>query len=218
MFNEVLLQLAILSAESPSPSLRYHAHVLTSSILYSHPSESVKLDFIRDTLEHCSYENLKASAVGWLKHELLAKNGEQNPSNPQSIFQSPSTISSLAPLLFPNLRVLYCLPSSYLSESRQADFLAHHSFFLASLNLYYLLLSSPKLATPLQISTLTKKFGLRQNFLQPLHEVIHSIFEREDTDNAHNDVSHGGDFSLLALFDWNIKKIEGVIRNLEDKS
>lgn len=215
VFNEVLLQLAILSAESPSPSLRYHAHVLTSSILHSHPSESVKLEFIRDTLENCSYENLKASAVGWLKHELLANSEEQTPSNSQSIFQSASIISTLAPFLFPNPRVLHRLPSS---ETGQAEFLAHQSFYLASLNLYYLLLSSPKLAAPLQIRALTKSFGLRQNFLQPLHEIINSIFEREDPDDAHNDISHGGDFSLLELFDWNIKKIEGVIQNLEDES
>lgn len=153
--------------------------------------------------------------MGWLKYELLANNEEQNPSNSQSLFQLPSTISTLAPFLFPNPRVLHRFPSS---ETGQAEFLAHHSFYLASLNLYYLLLSSPKLAAPLQISTLTKNFGLRQNFLQPLHEVIHSIFEREDADDAHPDLSHGGDFSLLELFDWNIKKIEGAIRNLEDKS
>lgn len=153
--------------------------------------------------------------MGWLKHELLANNEEQNPSNSQSIFQSPSTISTLAPFLFPNPRVLHRFPSS---ETGEADFLAHHSFYLASLNLYYLLLSSPKLAAPLQISTVTKDFGLHQNFLQPLHELIHSIFEREDADGAHNDVSHGGNFSLLELFDWNIDKIESVIRNLEDKS
>lgn len=220
VFNEVLLQLAILSAESPSPSLRYHAHVLTSSILSSHPSESVRLEFIRDTLEHCSYENLKASAVGWLKHELLNQHEEQNLSNSHSLFQSPSTISTLAPFLFPNPRVLHRFPSSYSSESSQAEFLAHHSFYLASLNLYYLLLSSPKFATTLQISALTNKFGLRHNFLQPIHEIIHSIFEREDADDADDDddVLHGGDFSLVALFDWNIKKIEGVIQNLEDKS
>lgn len=156
--------------------------------------------------------------MGWLKHELLAITEEQNPSNSQSLFQSPSTISTLAPFLFPNPRVLHHLPSPYLSESRQAEFLAHHAFYLASLNLYYLLLSSPKLSIPLQISTLTSNFGLRQNFLQPLHEVIHSIFQRADADDADDDVSHGGDFSLLALFDWNIKKIEGVIQNLVDKS
>lgn len=73
---------------------------------------------------------------------------------------------------------------------------------------------------------MTNKFDLHQKFLQPIHEIIHSIFEREDADDADDadddndddDVLHGGDFSLVALFDWNIKRIEGVIQNLEDKS
>lgn len=225
VFNGVLLQLATLSAESPSPSLRYHAHVLTSSILYSHPSESVRFEFIHDTLEHCSYENLKASAVGWLKHELLEANKEESPSNASpSLFQSPSTLFTLAPSLFPNPRDLHRFPSSSSSsESSQAEFLAHHSFYLASLNLYYLLLSSSKLSSPLQISILTNKLDLLQNFLQPLRELIHSIFKHEDAaaaddNNDNDDVMHGGEPSLVTLFDWNIKKVEGAIQDLEDKS
>lgn len=68
---------------------------------------------------------------------------------------------------------------------------------------------------------LTNKLDLRQKFLQPLRELIHSIFMREDADdddndNDDNDVVHGGDFSLAALFDWNMQKIEGAIRDLED--
>lgn len=70
---------------------------------------------------------------------------------------------------------------------------------------------------------LTNKLDLRQNFLQPLRELIHSIFKREDADDDNNDnddddddVVHGGDFSLAGLFDWNMQKIEVAIRDLED--
>lgn len=38
----------------------------------------------------------------------------------------------------------------------------------------------------------------------------------DDNDNDDDDVVHGGDFSLAALFDWNMQKIEGAIRDLED--
>lgn len=162
--------------------------------------------------------------MGWLKHELLSANKEENPSNSPSLFQSPSTLFTLAPLLFPNPRLLHRFPSSpesSSSESSQAEFFAHHSFYLASLNLYYLLLSSPKISTSLQISVLTTKFDLRQNFLQPLREVIHSIYRREaadDDDDYDDDEVHSGDFSLVALFEWNIKQIEGAIRDLNNTS
>lgn len=65
---------------------------------------------------------------------------------------------------------------------------------------------------------LTNKLDLRQNFLQPLRELIHSIFKREDADDDDDDdnVVHGGDFSLAGLFDWNMQKIEVAIRDLDD--
>ena len=71
-YNNILQRLSLLSANMPSPALRYHAYVLTCSILHAHPSDHVRLAFIGDTLEHCPYENLKASAIGWLKDEILA--------------------------------------------------------------------------------------------------------------------------------------------------
>ncbi len=210
VFTGLLLQLSILSAESPSPTLRYHAHVLTSSILRSHPLESVRLGFIRDTLEHCSYENLKGSAVGWLMHELLdvgridSKTTSSDPSAAlasDSIFRSPSTVSSLVPLLFPNPRAL---PST---SSVEADFLAHYSFYLASLNLYYLLLSSPSLFSPLEIGNLTKEFDLRRNFLEPLRELGRSIGPK-DLESE----SWGEGRMFAVLLEGNIQKVELALR------
>ncbi|KAK1913795.1 hypothetical protein P3342_007040 [Pyrenophora teres f. teres] len=74
-FAQYLQTISLISANSPSPSLRGHAHYLTTTVLRSHPHDLVRLTFIRDTLEHCPYENLKASAVSWLKGETLEANG-----------------------------------------------------------------------------------------------------------------------------------------------
>ena len=67
---------------------------------------------------------------------------------------------------------------------------------------------------------LTNKLDLRQNFLKPLRELVDSISMRKDADDDDNDndddVVHGGDFSLAALFDWNMQKIEGAIRDWEN--
>jgi hypothetical protein len=106
-FNQYLQNTSLLSANTPSPSLRYHAHFLTSTVLRSHPHDLVRLSFIKDTLEHCPYENLKASAVGWTKGETI----EANPPNPApqdvdeetSIFATPIALQTLSPFLFPNL-------------------------------------------------------------------------------------------------------------------
>lgn len=76
-FAQYLQTLSLISANTPSPNLRGHAHYLTTTVLRSHPHDLVRLTFIRDTLEHCPYENLKASAVSWLKGETLEANAPQ---------------------------------------------------------------------------------------------------------------------------------------------
>ncbi|KAL8815842.1 MAG: hypothetical protein Q9223_005062 [Gallowayella weberi] len=149
-WTETLQYLSILSANTPSASLRYNAHVLTSNLLHAHPNDQLRLSFIKDTLEHCPYENLKASAVGWLKDEILAANPSQpNPVDGQvsadgkseksnSIFATPTCIATLAPQLFVS-------PSNMSTE----EFLAHENFFLAALNLYLLLLTKEGLSVKL---------------------------------------------------------------------
>ncbi|KAL8919349.1 MAG: hypothetical protein Q9172_005016 [Xanthocarpia lactea] len=141
-FTRTLQYFSILSANTPSAILRYSAHLLTSKILHAHPNDQLRLSFIKDTLEHCPYENLKASAVGWLKDEILAANtpslsnaADQSKTDADKkdggIFAKPTCIATLAPHLF----------ISPMSMATKDEFQAHESFFLATLNLYYLLLS-----------------------------------------------------------------------------
>ena len=105
-FAQYLQTVSLISANSPSPSLRGHAHYLTTTILRSHPHDLVRLTFIRDTLEHCPYENLKASAVSWLKGETLEANAPgKQPSDEHehaNIFATPVAISAVAPYLWPS--------------------------------------------------------------------------------------------------------------------
>ena len=69
--HNLLTRLSVLSSQCPFPSLRYHAHTLTSQILHAHPDEHVRLEYIRNTLEHCPDGNITGSAIGWLKEEIL---------------------------------------------------------------------------------------------------------------------------------------------------
>ena len=157
VFNNVLQRLSLLSANMPSPVLRYHAHLLTSTILHLIPSENSRLAFIRDTLEHCPFENLKASAIGWLKDEILAsekvEQGNIKPDTKVSIFATSAALTTLAPFIFMDPEKLM---EGQSITNRYATFQAHQPFYLAVLNLLYLLLSSPTLSHRLRMAQVAK--------------------------------------------------------------
>lgn len=154
MFTKTLQYFSIISANTPSAALRYAAHLLTTRILHVHPNDQLRLSFIKDTLQHCPYENLKGSAVGWLKDEILSANPPRIPNavsqsfedgniekKESSIFATPACIATLAPHLFIS-------PNSITAKD---EFKAHEGFFLAALNLYYLLLCNEGLKEKLDL-------------------------------------------------------------------
>ncbi|KAF2817743.1 DUF1760-domain-containing protein [Mytilinidion resinicola] len=190
-FAQYLQTVTLISANSPSPTIRYHAHYLASTILRSHPEDLVRLAFIRDTLEHCPYENLKASAVGWLKGETLEANmppatahshthahphqeTEESKDPETSIFATPIALTSLAPFLFPDLSTTI-LPPVPISEA-WATFRNELGFYLATLNFYYLLLSATFLHEALDIAGLTETADVGGSFLGPLRQAV-SVFK-----------------------------------------
>lgn len=97
-FLQHLQSLSLLSANNPSPTLRYAAHALTSSILHAHPVDRLRLTFITDTLEECPYDSLKASAVSWLKQEIIT--AEQRKV--ENVFASTAALTAVQPYLFPD--------------------------------------------------------------------------------------------------------------------
>lgn len=96
-FLQHLQSLSLLSANCPAPTLRYGAHILTSSILHAHPADRVRLTFISDTLER-PYESLKASAVSWLKEEIITANERKS----ENAFATTVALSAAQPYLFPD--------------------------------------------------------------------------------------------------------------------
>lgn len=142
-FLQLLQTLSLLSANCPDEKLRYCAHVLTGNILHAHPHDRVRLTFLSDTLEHCPYESLRASAVGWLKEELItAHRRSSSPapaashasgssshghshSPPRNAFASAAAISALQPYLFPYESALVVESDNELWEEFQRTYLFH---------------------------------------------------------------------------------------------
>lgn len=175
-FSQYLQYLSLISSNSPSPSIRYHTFYLTTTILRSNPSDTERLAFIKDTLEHCPFDNLKVAAISWVKGETI----EANPPTPisshesqhqgdfkdeTSVFSTPVALDSLAPYLFPDLT--HDLTTKSITESWLVFQQSLH-FYLASLNFYYLLLSAQHLHEPLAIGDLHSNNDVAGSFLQPL--------------------------------------------------
>lgn len=126
-----LQSLSLLSANNPSPTLRYASHTLTSSILHAHPVDRLRLTFISDTLEECPYVSLKASAVSWLKEEIIT--AEERKS--ENIFASAAALTAVQPYLFPGNSGLIELAGKELISALAQSF----PFYMAVVNFLYFL-------------------------------------------------------------------------------
>lgn len=223
-FARYLQATSLLSANTLSPTLRYLAHYLTSTVLRSHPSDLVRLSFIRDTLEHCPYENLKASAVSWLKGETLEANAPPGsaapPAAPEggahtSIFATPMALAAVAPALFPELSI-------DLLDAPLADawmlFKTNFAFYLAALNLYYLLLAAKHLHKPLDVPGLHEGGDLGGSYLYPLRraagrfrEGLEQGGELAEAEGAEGVRAGLGDLMIL---EDALDRVEGGVREM----
>jgi hypothetical protein len=120
-FLQHLQSLSLLSANTPSPTLRYAAHVLTSNILHAHPVDRLRLTFISDTLEHCPYETLKASAVSWLKEEIMTAQERKS----ENVFTSTVALAAAQPYLFPDTSELGTADEDELVQALAQSFPFH---------------------------------------------------------------------------------------------
>jgi hypothetical protein len=231
-FNEYLQVTALLSSNCPSPNLRGHAHYLTTTVLRSQPDENVRLAFIKDTLEHCPFENLKAVAVGWIKGEIIEANPPTLPGHDghahdgdrehthedddndhaPSLFATPLPLDSLAPSLFPSLGP-DLLPPVPVQEAWM-HFQSNLSFYMASLNFLYLLLSAKHLHQSLGIQELWKDHDIGGSFLRPLGDALERFREAmEQGSELEGEVSEGV-LAELGLVGVTIERVKGAVKGL----
>lgn len=222
-FNDYLQVTALLSSNCPNANLRGHAHYLTSTILRSHPDEEVRLAFIRDTLQHCPFENLKVSAVGWLKGETIEANpptpipghghAHEENSQSQSIFAKSLALDSLAPYLYPSLRDdLITTPI----EEAWRTFQTNVSFYLASLNFVYLLLQAKHIHQTLEISDLWNNNDIAGSFLQPLRDAKERFLKEMADGGALASEKSDVAVAELNLLDETIERVTKAVPNLNE--
>lgn len=179
-FQAYLHKVALLSALSPSPSLRYNAYWLTSRVLESHPRGVVRLSFIRDTLEHCPYANLKAAAIGWLKDEIVsaaqARNKTEDPeyaehAEKRDIFQSPHVLRTAGQAAFPDVRCILRSPS----EVQWTRLMSNFTFYMAALNFCYFLLKASFLHQVLKVREALQTINVWHRFVNPICQVVERL-------------------------------------------
>lgn len=159
-FNYMQL-LTLLSANTASPTLRYHAHLLASAVLQAHANTNERWTFIKNTLQYCPYESLKASAVGWLKTELLES--EDASADPARV------VAQFSENVWPDLRGVY--PTRGLGNALAeawARFKANVPFYLAALNLAWLVCTTPRFDGLRSVVKGNTKAG----FCQPLRAFV----------------------------------------------
>ena len=164
-------------------------------------------------MEHCPYENLKASAVSWIKGETLEANLPGAHAQMASIFATPVALQTLSPFLFPD--VTQTSTSTNIVE-RWTVFRTSLSFYLATLNFYYLLLCAKHLHQRLEIRNLHVDSDVGGSYLDPLRKSSKQFSESLTEGalrNAEDDSSVELAKSDLVLLDDVLSRVEqGVVR------
>jgi hypothetical protein len=189
-YLQQLQSLSLLSANTPSPTLRYAAHSLTSAILHAHPVDRLRLTFISDTLEHCPYETLKASAVSWLKEELVTAQERKS----ENVFGTTLALAAAQPYLFPDTSALAEANEKELEEELAQSF----PFHMAVLNFIYLI-SNKQFSNVVPPGMMAV---VEEIYLGPLRAAqTKALAAQQDGQEGGIDHAHGFTFDLQLLGD-----------------
>ncbi|KAI5806950.1 YAP-binding/ALF4/Glomulin [Geopyxis carbonaria] len=174
-FTIYLQIFAVISTNSNSPQARFLAHYHVSTCLRAHPNEAVRLAYIKDTLEHCPFESLKAAVVGILKDEILhattpvTHEGASAPSSPISIFGTSLCLTEIFNALFPDIDAIF---SGSTEDKAWETFKELYSRLIATVNLYIFLLLGNGIRDRLGVSDDKFSGRVETQFLGPLKKQL----------------------------------------------
>ncbi|OTB08544.1 hypothetical protein M426DRAFT_185903 [Hypoxylon sp. CI-4A] len=154
--------LTLISVFHPDIKVRNAATTYAGSLLHFEPDDQTRLEILEDLLENCMFASLKASAITWLKEELIAAK-EKNLSNQ---FSSPDVIERLQYSLFPDM-----LSLNESSTESLVEFWAQNNLFLLQVaNFAYYLFSGSKDLVPAGMGA-----AVGQRFVEPLLAAIDKL-------------------------------------------
>ncbi|KAJ6260510.1 hypothetical protein Dda_4736 [Drechslerella dactyloides] len=165
-----LQKYSALSATVSEPDLRALSFLHATTILHLNPREEHRLAFIKDTLEHCPFEALKAAIISYLKDEILDALKQFNKGvNQESIILSPIVFDSLLLHLFPDYE------DEFLKKPVREGwmrFMEAFSTISATANLYYLLWANDDLRNHLGVMRPDWTAEIQRRWVDVLKKVV----------------------------------------------
>ncbi|KAF3908615.1 hypothetical protein AA313_de0201205 [Arthrobotrys entomopaga] len=176
-----LQKYSVISATSSEPDLRALTFLHATTILHLNDREDLRLAFIKDTLEHCPFEALKAAIIGYLKDEIIAAQKEKSAgANKESIFLSPLILDSLLLNLFPDYE------DEFLKRSVRdgwVRFNEAYSTISATANLYYLLWANDELRNYLSVARPDWVAEIQRRWVDVVKKAV-ALFKATNTGDA----------------------------------
>jgi hypothetical protein len=151
----------------------------------------VQIEFIKDTLENCPFENLKVSAVSWIKGLTLdAAMSIQKGEPTESLFATAAPLNSLSHSLFPDLTLEY--PND-LAGGDFSEFWTHYlldsTFYTTVLNFLFLLLHSTFLHERLQLKRILEDNEVHVDFVGHLRKTVKTFLSKMEAGGPLHDAA-----------------------------
>lgn len=184
---------------------------IPSIIFRSHPSQMTRFKLIRHILEDHSLESLQDSALSWLREEIF------NSSSTETIFHDPLYFWLLIQYPFLGIKTAMSdgLLESWISLTQTRD-----PALQSSLNLYYMILSSPTLRDRLKLESSVPFF--QHKVLTPLRQLFRD-FEADIPANGGDgliesavgeEIRHVGTARSVGLLGFLLDQIEEIIHDV----
>jgi hypothetical protein len=197
---------SVISTNASSPQQRFLANSHVARCLRAHPNEAVRLAYVRDTLEHCPFESVKAAVVGIFKDEIVhattpvPRAGLSVPSTPNSILGTPLGLAEIFEVLFPDMEKTF--------EAAKDEWEVWKDVYpriAATLNLYLLLLLNHELRHRLGVDAKFRN-KVEERFLLPVRKRMQGFREREAKEGGAN----------VAMLEVTLERIGEVVAGLHD--
>lgn len=223
---------SVISTNAPSPQSRFLASAHVARCLHAHPDEATRLAYVRDTIEHCPFESVKAAVVGILKDEIIhATTAATTPT--ESIFGTGSCLREVFDVLFPDLEKLLggsgaddderslsddeetpCPPpppsaadaAAAVDGKAWANFKGIYPRFVATLNFCLFILLNPDLR---------RRLGIEAEFADKAYELfLEPVRRRMDVFKALEQQETGGNANMMLMVEMTMARIADVRQSI----